>query len=270
MGSLFSGTGAPVITVKITDATTNTAGALIKLMYGVPGSNVVAVKIDSVFGSTMTYIDNDLPNASTGYYYIDITNGSSRIITAPVWYTRLDNAVLPVTFSSFTAQKSEKAVKLSWTTEQENNSSHFDIERSADGRTWESIASVAAAGNSSSHLSYIAYDNLPLNGTGYYRVKQFDKDGRFQVSVVRNVHFDLGYAVGVAPNPAAGFAIITLNNFSSTSSLLQLFNAAGNVVLTENANQPSNKINTAGLARGLYYIKITNAEQVVTQKLLLQ
>ncbi len=270
MGSTLVAAGAPVINVSLTDATTSVAGAVIKIIYGVPGSDIIPVQIYSSTGSTLTYIDNNFANLATGYYYIDVTNGTKRMVTAPVWYTRLDNGALPVTFGLFTAQKLDKSVKLNWTTEQEFNSSHFIIERSADGRTWQSMATIAAAGNSNNHLSYTAYDNLPLNGTGYYRIKQVDKDGKFQVSVVRNVRFDLGYSINVAPNPAKDLVTITMNTITSTNSFIQFFDAAGNLVFTEKTNQLIININTARLARGLYFIKITNAEEVTTQKIILQ
>ncbi len=270
MGSTLVAAGAPVINVTLTDATTSVAGAFIKIMYGVPGSDIIPVEIYSSTGSTLTYIDNNFANLATGYYYIDVTNGTKKIITAPVWYTRLDNGALPVTFGLFTAQKLHHGVKLNWTTEQEFNSSHFIIERSADGRTWQPIATIVAAGNSNNHLSYTAFDNLPLTGTGYYRMKQVDKDGRFQVSIVRSVHFDLGYSVHMAPNPAKNMVTITMHKMSSSISSIQVFDAAATLVLTEKTNQSTIHINTTRFARGLYFIKITNAGQVATQKLLLQ
>ncbi len=88
MGSIFEDRNAPSISVNLTDATTNTSNALIRVMAGIPGSGILPVVIDSVFGSSLSYVDNSLANHATGYYYIDITNGSSRIVTSPIWYTR--------------------------------------------------------------------------------------------------------------------------------------------------------------------------------------
>jgi len=89
MGSIFEDRNAPSISVNLTDPTHSTAGALIRLMFGVPGSGVNPVVIDSAFASSLGYVDNALPNHGTGYYYIDITfNGGKRIITSPIWYTR--------------------------------------------------------------------------------------------------------------------------------------------------------------------------------------
>ncbi len=270
MGTNMVAAGAPVIAVNLTDVSTSTASAVIKVMFGIPGSNVNAVEIYSAIGSSLFYIDNGLANQATGYYFIDVTNGSSRIVTAPVWYTRTDLGALPVTFSSFTAQKQDKIVNLSWSTEQEINSSHFIIERSADGRSWQSIASIAAAGTSSNHLEYRAYDNLPLNGTSYYRIKQVDKDGRLQLSVVRRVSFDLGYSITLAPNPAKDLITVTMDKISNTASTIQFFNASGNMVFTQKTSLSKININTSAFARGLYFIKISNAGEVTTQKVLLQ
>lgn len=270
MGSSLVAPGAPVIAVSLSDVSTSTAGALIKVMFGLPGSNAYPTEIYSATGSSLLYVDDNLANLATGYYYIDITNGGSRMVTAPVWYTRADLGALPVTFSSFTAQKQAKVVKLSWTTEQEFNSSHFIIERSADGRSWQSIGNMAAAGYSSNHLEYNAWDNLPLNGTGYYRIKEMDKDGRIQVSVVRSVNFDAGYSITVAPNPAKDLIIVTMDRISNSTSTIRLFNAAGDVVFTEKTNLSKININTSAFARGLYFIRIINAGQLATQKILLQ
>ena len=74
------------------------------------------LKIDSVIGSTLSFTNISQNNLSTGYYYIDITNGSNRIVTSPIWYTRDDAAAggpLPVKLSAFTVQK--WTIQPNWT-----------------------------------------------------------------------------------------------------------------------------------------------------------
>jgi hypothetical protein len=88
MGSIFSDRNAPSISVNLSDATTSTSSAIIRIMYGRPGSGIMPSKIDSVIGNTLYFVDNNLPIGATGYYYVDITNGTSRIVTSPIWYTR--------------------------------------------------------------------------------------------------------------------------------------------------------------------------------------
>ncbi len=270
MGNIITGNGAPVISVLLTDATTNLSSAIIRVMYGVPGSGINAVKIDSAIGSSLIFVDNNLANAGTGYYYIDITNGTGRVVTAPVWYTRLDNVVLPVTFSAFTLQKVDKVAKLSWTTAQESNSSHFIIERSTDGRNWQSVATIAAAGYSTSSRNYVAFDNLPLDGTNYYRIKQVDRDSRFEVSTVKSIFFKVDFNVSIAPNPATDFVELSLRNAYSKGVNIQLFNASGKMIYSTTSIQNKIRINTSHLTRGLYFVKLIQDENTVTQKILLQ
>ena len=88
MGTVFSDRNAPAISVTLSDATTNTSTAIIRIMSGTPGSGIMPVKIDSVIGNSLYFIDNNLATGATGYYYVDITNGNSRIVTSPIWYTR--------------------------------------------------------------------------------------------------------------------------------------------------------------------------------------
>lgn len=61
---------------------------------------------------------------------------------------------LPLVWSSFNTQCLTERVRISWKTQQEQNTSSFIIRRSADGRTWNDIATLPAAGNSSAAVSY--------------------------------------------------------------------------------------------------------------------
>ncbi|MEN9850571.1 MAG: hypothetical protein RL128_734, partial [Pseudomonadota bacterium] len=80
--------------------------------------------------------------------------------------------------SSFNAFRRGKGVQLEWTTEQELNALRFVVERSTNGRRWDSLLVVAANGNSNTAVQYQVYDALPLAGECFYRLKQVDEDGR--------------------------------------------------------------------------------------------
>jgi trimeric autotransporter adhesin len=267
LGSSFTDRFAPNISVTLTDATTSTSSAVIRVMFGIPGSGVLPVKIDSAIGNTLSFTDNNLANLATGYYYIDITNGTSRIVTAPIWYTRNDAPiVLPIRLSSFTVQKIDNSAKISWTTEQETNTSHFIVERSVDGRTWNAIASVAAAGNSGNRITYNAYDNAPMKGINYYRLKQVDKDAKFEYSFVRTALFKTNYTAQVTPNPAKDF----INLYINKASTIMLLNADGKIVYNTVSSQSNLQISTAGLSQGLYFVKVIDADNVTTLKVVVQ
>jgi hypothetical protein len=271
MGSTLSDRYAPNIYVNLTDATTSLAGAKIKLMYGVPGSGLWAVKIDSVFGSTMNVVDNNIANGTTGYYFLDITNGGARIITSPIWYTRNDGSgPIPVKLGSFNIEKQSSAVKLTWHTEQEISSSYFSIEKSADGRNWNEMTRVSAAGFSNTRKDYASFDNAPFNGINYYRLKLVDRDGKFEYSVVRSLLFTQKTKVQVSPNPAKGFinVFIAKNNLPKPATVT-VTSANGKKVFEVAVTHPSLQINVQHLPKGIYMVSVTDNEGLYTTKILI-
>ena len=271
VGSVFTDRFAPNISVILSDASTSLSSAVIRVMYGVPGSGTTAIKIDSAIGSTLQSTDASLADLATGYYYIDITNGTSRIITSPIWYTRNDGNLVPVKLSAFTAQKAGRSAQLDWTTEQETNSSHFIIERSADGRNWNSILRIVAAGNSSTIKKYRSFDNAPLSGINYYRLKQFDTDGKFEYSTVKNVTFNVAYNVSVTPNPARDFINVSAAAKGQNAILnIQLIDVTGKILRSLQSSQSVIKISTAGIAKGLYFIKVKDENLVQTERIIIE
>ncbi len=89
------------------------------------------------------------------------------------------NSTLPVQISAFNAMQHGHRVKILWTTATEHNNDHFEILRSNDGRNnWKVIATQNGYGNTTQPHDYLVYDYNPQSGNNYYRIKQFDLDGR--------------------------------------------------------------------------------------------
>ncbi|MEX2483342.1 MAG: hypothetical protein WED10_02230, partial [Brumimicrobium sp.] len=85
--------------------------------------------------------------------------------------------VLPVELISFEGSEYDKVNDLWWTTASEENNSHFIIEHSSDGETWNEIDQINGAGNSSSEITYNTTHRNFEGGINYYRLKQVDFDG---------------------------------------------------------------------------------------------
>ncbi len=270
MGSTIIDRSVPNIYVTLSDVTTPLTSAIIRVMYGAPGSNTNPVQIDSAIGNTLQFAHADLADLATGYYYIDVTNGTGRVVTSPIWYTRSDAAVLPVKLSTFTVQKAGKTAQLDWTTEQETNSSHFIVQRSADGRKWFDIATVNAAGNSSIRKDYRSYDNAPLNGINYYRLKQVDIDGKFEISVVKTLVFNAAYNILIAPNPAKDFINVFATRSNAGTITIQLTDVSGKILKSVRSAENLTKINIEGIAKGIYFIKVTDDKTVTTQRVIIE
>jgi hypothetical protein len=91
----------------------------------------------------------------------------------------LNSVLLPIQLLQFSGSLQKEQTQLSWVTSSESNTDHFVIEKSSDGRRFESIGQVnAAAGiSNSSGIRYTFADATPLTGTQYYRLRLVDKYG---------------------------------------------------------------------------------------------
>jgi hypothetical protein len=87
------------------------------------------------------------------------------------------NLPLPVELLSFTAECGQETILLKWQTASEFNSAYFEIQKSLDGITWNTIGNQTAAGNSTELLSYSFEDASKSANTSYYRLNQVDNDG---------------------------------------------------------------------------------------------
>ncbi|HVU56326.1 MAG TPA: T9SS type A sorting domain-containing protein [Puia sp.] len=173
------------------------------------------------------------------------------------------SAPLPVSLLTFTATGVDSRSLLSWSTAQEQNTDHFDIERSVDGVSFSSIGAVQAAGNSSLVKEYSYIDASPVMGADYYRLKMVDLDGNFTYSKIAVVSFRAsGPAVIAAyPNPAHDNFSLSFKNMTPGRYRMSMLSVAGQEVMSKNI-QISNPIDQTEtvhlpvLAAGSYWIRI--------------
>jgi trimeric autotransporter adhesin len=272
MGTIFADRYAPTVSVSLTDGTTSLSAAVIKLMFGVPGSGVMPTAIASATGSSMNFTDQNIPDLSTGYYYLDITSGTARIVTAPIWYTRNDalvNSPLPVKLESFGARKENNTVLVSWKTSQEMNTKEFWVERSSNGRDYQRVGILKAAGNSAGTSNYQFTDGKPLSGDNFYRLRTIDLDTKYELSRVVVINIEKAYTVFVSPNPASSFVDVTVANRSG-ALLLQITDMNGKMLVSQSITSDDTRVNVGKLSKGIYIVKISGGSSIYTQKLLVQ
>ncbi len=219
-------------------------------------------------GNTWTEVNEGLTNktvlalktSSNGYTYAG-TLGSGvfkRLFAA--------EAPLPVTLLNFTGHAEENKSILNWQTASEQNTSHFSIQRSADGVQFLSIGSMPAAGNSSSILNYSYTDVQPLKGSNYYRLQTIDIDGSTSYSRIIKINFDGKYNVSVFPNPAHDHIKISgAENFKQ----VQLINLNGSIVQQWYKPVVGEVFKLQNISKGLYYVKLIRDNEMRVIKLLI-
>jgi len=177
--------------------------------------NVVAGEI------YILYVDNFSSNGQAFDLTWNLTNGAS-----------LDCNVLPVSFLNVSANQQQEQVEVLWTTQSEEASDHFMIQRSDDGRSFRPIGSVDAATMSSSAIDYRFVDRDPKNGPNHYRIVRVDEDGSTQVSNSVVVHYRApGDRLIVVPNPAYDRIFLSFAPVKEEVRL-QLIDATGRLLRT--------------------------------------
>ena len=161
------------------------------------------------------------------------------------------SSTLPVKLANFTAKQVDNKVELNWQTFSENNSDHFDVERSKPNGTYLKIGEINAAGYSNQLKNYQFTDPDPADGFNLYRLKQVDKDNRFEYSPVKWVRIDeTRDHLYVFPTVTNGVVSIV----SSEKTVIELYNLQGVLLLSKQIND-SDQIDLSNSASGVYLLR---------------
>ncbi len=89
---------------------------------------------------------------------------------------------LPVELTSFRSIEQGENIKLTWQTATEINSDYYAIEHSRDGKTWNQMDMITAAGQSVQIRDYAYTHVRPNPGIHYHRLRIVDQDGSYEYS----------------------------------------------------------------------------------------
>lgn len=137
------------------------AGALLFLNFYVPGeigSNTALHFVAMTFGSNLVFVTT--------------SDGSITVLGA-----------VPVELAFFSARPEANRVVLNWTTVSESDNYGFYVQRRTNSDPiWETIGFEKGVGTTSVPQSYSFIDEHVVGGAYYYRLKQQDFDGSFNLS----------------------------------------------------------------------------------------
>lgn len=221
--------------------------------------------------TTFTYLVCDAGNAPM------CSNIATVTITFPV------GGFLPASITDISANYTNNAVAIKWTSNFEVNSDRFEIERSTDGINFKTIGSVAAQGNSTIKHDYSFTDEV-RNSTSskndlYYRLKLVDRDTKStysKVLVVRVYKTKTIQALSVTPNPAVNDIKVNAQLNEAAMVVIKVMNNNGTEVMRKNVRGAAGNNNitlegTSNLKTGIYILEvIINSNERMTVKLMKQ
>ncbi len=270
MGSIVVQTVNPTFTITSSDPDGETT-TQIRLWYGVPGSNLTPTVLASNTNSSSLTFTHSF-GTGTYYYYAEITQADGNVAwTSPIWYTKITSP-LPIELLSFTGKNTWKGNILDWQTASEINNSYFTLERSTDAKSFEAIARIEGAGNSTETRSYSYLDRAAFPGVNYYRLKQTDFDGAFSYSNIIALRTTESKGLfTIYPNPNHGTFTLAFTGNDDEVYRLQVFNALGeSVYQTDVSAATSSSYSLPELSAGVYTIHLSNGQDSFIQRMLVQ
>lgn len=157
---------------------------------------------------------------------MDTTNNADTVYT-------IVQTPLPVNLQYFTAQKQGNDVMLDWETAMEINNDRFEIERSTDGKLFETVGIIKSLGNSNEATLYSFRDMqaaLLKTGTLYYRLHQVDLDGKNDYSMIRSVSLNRSNneaGLQASPVPFKDKISVQLNSTLTGFASINFYNTSG-------------------------------------------
>ncbi|MDX9758106.1 MAG: T9SS type A sorting domain-containing protein [Bacteroidota bacterium] len=174
----------------------------------------------------------------------------------------------PVELRAFTAHVKNDVVVLRWRTATELNNFGFEVERALPHAAWETIGFVPGNGTVFSPRSYEFRDvSPPRTEVLRYRLRQIDRDGRFEYSPIveaQRAHPTAMAITGSFPAPARAMTTINYAITQPGPVRLILNDIRGRVLrqvdeATAEAGAHSVLLDMTGVPPGVYLLRLIQA-----------
>lgn len=205
-------------------------------------------------------------------------SGSSTVNHLMYDYISLEadvNVAMPVSLKSFDAKADGQKVKLNWEVTSEKDNDRFEIERSADGETFATIAIIKGQGTIAHSHKYETNDNKPFNGNNYYRLIQYDFNGTRTEKGIKVVTYESlsEQQIEVFPNPNEGAFKIKLPIYSASEMMVSIVDISGREIyrtaITVGVNNNTIPIDMGFKpSAGEYILKVKGANLNLNKKII--
>ncbi|HUR12445.1 MAG TPA: T9SS type A sorting domain-containing protein [Flavitalea sp.] len=227
-----------------------------------------------------------LPLSTTTFMRIRLTSSANNMtVNNPTrWlpngevedYPVFVNVLLPVELISFNATPyNNTRVLIDWKTGKELNFKGFDIERSRDGLNWSPLTYVAGNYNIESGNDYLYYDEDPIPGKSYYRLKLISSDGNYRYSEIRSVVInDIHSGLSILPNPVRTNATIRFAYGTNDMADIYVFDTGGKKVFSKTVSVTAGnnevRLDNLQFARGIYVVQVVTGMKTMNTKMIVQ
>ena len=180
------------------------------------------------------------------------------------------NSPLPVDLVTFRAELIDLGVFIKWETVYEENNDYFELERSYNGKNFETVGIIQGFGNTKSNQEYQFIDqSVDINQSSiFYRLKQFDLDGQYHFSKVVRVSKERStIKFELFPNPTTAFMNLNLKEQTNNFVKINIYTLDGKRIEESNFNYLKEgntvRVNVVDLPTSIYLMEVVlNSKRV--------
>jgi len=236
------------------------------------GNNMTASLIDQ-YTNTVT----PLSNTGTTDYNFTVTSATGSWNINRFLITLTSTNPLAMTDIRLSAEKRAEGARLQWQATSQKEVSHYEVERSEDGKEFRKIQTIGRLGDNTAR-SYTWTDVLPIEQTAYYRIKGVSTSTQYVYSNIAQLHAGKGIgSIAVYPNPVTSQLFnVTLRDIAKGNYTVALYTEQGQLVETRTlehggatVDYPITLQNT--MAAGTYMLKLMDGSTVLhTQRVIMK
>src|SRR5690554_1422559 len=189
-------------------------------------------------------------------------SGCSGVYQDEAFEILLPEDPLPVELTHFSTSCETGEPSIRWETASETNSAVFVVQFSADGKSWEDVKTIKAAGNSTSTRNYAVSGKRNQHGITYYRLVQKDFNGDQEIfGPISSTCVGNESSMTVYPNPNKGtFTIEISSDKTYSDAQLYLTDMTGKVISSQQVDVSNGTtqilFNNIDLQKGAYMITL--------------
>jgi len=187
------------------------------------------------------------------------------------------NSLLPVELVDFNSRVNNQSIQLNWRTASEEMNAGFELQRSTNGKSFQTLTFIEGKGTTNEQQEYSFEDKeLDAGQLYYYRLKQIDFDGRFEYSEVITAQLERASKTGTFfPNPSInGQTILSYSAITEGQLSTQVYDATGKILFKENQKviKGNNQLDFdfSDLGTGMFFVKMEQNGQSFYQNLILK
>jgi hypothetical protein len=174
-------------------------------------------------------------------------------------------ALLPLQLTRFEAQRTaSRKVQIDWAVAKSIDIDYFEVQRSADTQNPYTIATATSLRRDSED-AYTIFDENPLTGYNYYRLRSVNTDGTIGYSQWKAVEFNNdGNTISLAPNPAENAVRIQMSQAAAVN--VRVYNQLGQLATIQNfaAADNSHTLDISALPAGVYTVQVLHGDNAVS------